>query len=146
MNSNFTDLGILKDLKQGRKLSFNGIAGTYNQFPEHTGLSPFDNRQGWLVWYQGKVVPPKSGKYRFWGYADNHLVASINGKPVFEGGRYDSIFRKKLDTHRTNHPSFPCLNSEAGFAAGEWFEVDACLLYTSPSPRDQRGSRMPSSA
>ena len=25
-------------------------------------------------------------------------------------------------------------------------EVKACLLYTSPSPRDQRGSRMPSSA
>ena len=23
---------------------------------------------------------------------------------------------------------------------------DTCLLYTSPSPRDQRGSRMPSSA
>ena len=25
-------------------------------------------------------------------------------------------------------------------------EYDTCLLYTSPSPRDQRGSRMPSSA
>ena len=25
-------------------------------------------------------------------------------------------------------------------------EVKVCLLYTSPSPRDQRGSRMPSSA
>ena len=25
-------------------------------------------------------------------------------------------------------------------------EIFACLLYTSPSPRDQRGSRMPSSA
>ena len=24
--------------------------------------------------------------------------------------------------------------------------VEPCLLYTSPSPRDQRGSRMPSSA
>ena len=24
--------------------------------------------------------------------------------------------------------------------------TDTCLLYTSPSPRDQRGSRMPSSA
>ena len=24
--------------------------------------------------------------------------------------------------------------------------IHACLLYTSPSPRDQRGSRMPSSA
>ena len=26
------------------------------------------------------------------------------------------------------------------------FESMGCLLYTSPSPRDQRGSRMPSSA
>ena len=26
------------------------------------------------------------------------------------------------------------------------FEKQSCLLYTSPSPRDQRGSRMPSSA
>ena len=29
---------------------------------------------------------------------------------------------------------------------GPWRVVGACLLYTSPSPRDQRGSRMPSSA
>ena len=27
-----------------------------------------------------------------------------------------------------------------------FLEVCGCLLYTSPSPRDQRGSRMPSSA
>ena len=27
-----------------------------------------------------------------------------------------------------------------------WIDADGCLLYTSPSPRDQRGSRMPSSA
>ena len=38
-----------------------------------------------------------------------------------------------------------------GCRAGEivgltWAEVKPCLLYTSPSPRDQRGSRMPSSA
>ena len=29
---------------------------------------------------------------------------------------------------------------------GEGGEPRGCLLYTSPSPRDQRGSRMPSSA
>ena len=29
---------------------------------------------------------------------------------------------------------------------GEIGKVATCLLYTSPSPRDQRGSRMPSSA
>ena len=26
------------------------------------------------------------------------------------------------------------------------YDIKPCLLYTSPSPRDQRGSRMPSSA
>ena len=30
--------------------------------------------------------------------------------------------------------------------AGTYIYGKACLLYTSPSPRDQRGSRMPSSA
>ena len=33
--------------------------------------------------------------------------------------------------------------------AAKWVEAgekQGCLLYTSPSPRDQRGSRMPSSA
>ena len=28
----------------------------------------------------------------------------------------------------------------------DWQHLSLCLLYTSPSPRDQRGSRMPSSA
>ena len=28
----------------------------------------------------------------------------------------------------------------------QWIARNFCLLYTSPSPRDQRGSRMPSSA
>ena len=46
------------------------------------------------------------------------------------------------------------VNPETGWGlAGEtWQAMDSleryggCLLYTSPSPRDQRGSRMPSSA
>ena len=29
---------------------------------------------------------------------------------------------------------------------GTWYQVDPCLLYTSPSPRDGLLSRMPSSA
>ena len=31
-------------------------------------------------------------------------------------------------------------------SSGFRFDAAICLLYTSPSPRDQRGSRMPSSA
>ena len=36
-------------------------------------------------------------------------------------------------------------DDDLGFDGDESL-VDVCLLYTSPSPRDQRGSRMPSSA
>ena len=35
---------------------------------------------------------------------------------------------------------------EEAFSSIEYIMRDVCLLYTSPSPRDQRGSRMPSSA
>ena len=36
--------------------------------------------------------------------------------------------------------------NEADFMGRKLTVNEACLLYTSPSPRDQRGSRMPSSA
>ena len=38
------------------------------------------------------------------------------------------------------------ITGERGAIAGANMVVKPCLLYTSPSPRDQRGSRMPSSA
>ena len=40
---------------------------------------------------------------------------------------------------------FPALVAAERLAVGDVL-VGLCLLYTSPSPRDQRGSRMPSSA
>ena len=36
--------------------------------------------------------------------------------------------------------------AEANGSASAYYDPATCLLYTSPSPRDQRGSRMPSSA
>ena len=42
----------------------------------------------------------------------------------------------KVLSEATDHPDAEELYARAS----------ACLLYTSPSPRDQRGSRMPSSA
>ena len=36
--------------------------------------------------------------------------------------------------------------ANASVESGIAVQVTTCLLYTSPSPRDQRGSRMPSSA
>ena len=52
----------------------------------------------------------------------------------------------------SNPPSNPALLDwlARGFVKSgydmKWLHRQVCLLYTSPSPRDQRGSRMPSSA
>jgi len=122
VESGFQDLGCLEVMKQGVPLRFSGIAGSCKEFPDHAGLAPYSREFGWLVWYRGQVLPPKPGRYRFWGYADNHLLVSVDGKPVFEGSRRDSPF-KELGIARSDHPSYPCLNATAGFARGSWFEI-----------------------
>ena len=59
----------------------------------------------------------------FWADADKTLVHFVCEIP--------RLTRSKLEIHKS--------------VAGNKLVQD-CLLYTSPSPRDQRGSRMPSSA
>ena len=73
--------------------------------------------------------------------------SKLEGLAFFEnaGGSYtcrqviDRLYR--FYTQRKVQPYGPYEPAQLGGA-----EMDDCLLYTSPSPRDQRGSRMPSSA
>ena len=64
--------------------------------------------------------------------ADLKVVASI--KPIHSLASYlmDGIGKPDLIVD--------------GYSSPHGFALKPCLLYTSPSPRDQRGSRMPSSA
>ncbi len=123
IRSGFKNQERFKNFVQGRPLRFTGIAGTYDNFPLRTSLVPYSVENGWLAWYSGQVKAPKTGRYRFWGYADNNLLVAIDRKPVFEGSRYDSHFQNELKVPRKNHPFLPCLNARAGFASGKWFEV-----------------------
>ena len=55
------------------------------------------------------------------------------------------------DDAEVNEPEAAAESEASGGPADEKSETtsaapEGCLLYTSPSPRDQRGSRMPSSA
>jgi hypothetical protein len=122
--SGFLDSSSLQGLRTETVPPFTCIAGAYNDFGRASGLDPNTvQRSGWIAWHRGNLRPPKPGRYRFVGYADNHLLVSINGKPAFEGGRHDSAFRESAIVERHNFPAWPCLNSMAGFAAGPWFEV-----------------------
>ena len=76
----------------------------------------------------------------------------------YAGRRAEDIKRELLESSMKELPNFlvTVLDDERGlysFYYGHREEADdmvdalvSCLLYTSPSPRDQRGSRMPSSA
>ncbi len=123
VRSQFQDRSCLDVLKQSEAIGFRGIAGAYHEFPGRIGLAPFSQNGGWMAWYRGKVRPPKKGRYRFWGYADNHMLVAIDGKPVFEGSRHDSPF-KDLGIPRENNPALPCLIAPAGFACSEWVQLD----------------------
>ncbi len=123
IRSGFQNQARFGNFVQGRPLRFTGIAGTYDRFPLRTSLAPYSVERGWMAWYSGEAKPLASGRYRFWGYADNNLLVAIDRKPVFEGSRYDSHFRNELTIPRNNHPLLPCLNAKAGFASGRWFEV-----------------------
>ena len=64
--------------------------------------------------------------------SDYKSLKSDEGNPAMTAYDDQNIFAKIL---RGEIPSFKVYEDD-----------DTCLLYTSPSPRDQRGSRMPSSA
>ena len=78
-----------------------------------------------------------------------HFLGEIDAEREEKIARY-------LRAVQNNDGSWPLFhNGEGNISAsvkGYWAlklvgeDIDACLLYTSPSPRDQRGSRMPSSA
>ena len=82
------------------------------------------------------------------GLQNSHFPFTPKIRVFFMGGR--DMADRILDEY---HPlAFYKKHSKAKASGFSKFAVDGkyyfcrCLLYTSPSPRDQRGSRMPSSA
>ena len=66
-----------------------------------------------------------------------------------EAGGWDLVKLEVLADQKTLYPDMPETLKAAETLIKDGFQVMvycSCLLYTSPSPRDQRGSRMPSSA
>ena len=87
--------------------------------------------------------------------ASGILITPTDSKalvPIITQARENGLLVIALDTPMepadTADATFATDNFRAGELIGQWAaaQLGDCLLYTSPSPRDQRGSRMPSSA
>ena len=69
-----------------------------------------------------------------------HWIADINTERVLDT---DAMAIHGIGY---NHRIQAARSTDGSKVFAVWTDVNICLLYTSPSPRDQRGSRMPSSA
>ena len=97
---------------------------------------------------------PKAGgdtaePQQLWPVDGEFLVAVIPDTQIYAQS-YPETFESQLrwiaenaDTHNIVFVTHVGDIVQSGDAPEQW---DACLLYTSPSPRDKRQSRMPSSA
>ena len=72
-------------------------------------------------------------------------IGEFKGQPDGETTREELVNSLKHQ-ERTRHLMIWSDHSSVMNHGHILLTVNACLLYTSPSPRDQRGSRMPSSA
>ena len=91
---------------------------------------------------------------------NKEALKTYNPDTICDSPNLEAFANKSLvfDNHFIG--SLPCMPARREISAGRkefmwrpWGPLEAfdpklpnCLLYTSPSPRDQRGSRMPSSA
>ena len=73
------------------------------------------------------------------------LTTTLTESDVSVPGGLNYIISQIVDRVVVKHgESYSIYNTLLGSVEAAKLEI--CLLYTSPSPRDQRGSRMPSSA
>lgn len=55
----------------------------------------------WVAVYRGRIKPPKSGRFRFWGVADSIMAVRVNRKNVLQCGFHTLDDRKpRWNTHR----------------------------------------------
>ena len=76
-------------------------------------------------------------------------MALFSGKMMAsgQGGNFYTLLEaKRASLNDASYRKPTGMFDVATSSSGEVYAINGCLLYTSPSPRDKRQSRMPSSA
>ena len=148
--------------------------GNANQYPPDHALNPLHNGLHWepqsgyiFLALEGQLPKQELAFSYHYGNSENRLALDFKG-PFDPQGFYQLTFHldrvfpapfrlsEQTSTHsRLDDPILPHFQktlpqaftlTKINSPAPQGAQEQACLLYTSPSPRDQRGSRMPSSA
>ena len=113
----------------------------------------FQSGTGKLQWLQGGTVTKDGVRdlrdtsawyhiFTTWNATDNEVYIYVNGELDYSSTGSISALSKLGNTGHTTY--IGRRSNVATYIHG--YLAETCLLYTSPSPRDKRQSRMPSSA
>jgi hypothetical protein len=76
----------------------------------------------WCVHYEGKIMRPEGGRFRFWGFGDDVLLVRVNGKVVLNASwGNDRIEVCDWERHEDDYKYFM---GHAQAAVGKWFELE----------------------
>ena len=129
---------LLGNFSQAAGIGNDTFEITLNFSQEITGLSESD-----LVIDRGSLV---SGSLSGSGAIYRFSITSMNPEGFTISLPADSVVNDENTMNLPVSRTFTPFDIIPGTAVTLFQSLETCLLYTSPSPRDQRGSRMPSSA
>ncbi len=102
-----------------------------DQGPEAFSLAGTVKPRRWVIHYQGKVIAPESGRFRFAGFGDDVLAVKFNRRVVLESGfLYPATAKPPRQWYASDglEPA-PDINYH-GLGVGDTFEVTAGNSYT----------------
>ena len=95
----------------------------------------------------GKLCSKGAALAETLGLEDRLLEPAIDGKPASWDDALGKVAKGFADAIEKHGPDSVALYVSGQLLTEDYYVANKlCLLYTSPSPRDQRGSRMPCSA
>jgi hypothetical protein len=90
-----------------------------NDAPTAFGVGQSVKPSKWLAYYQGEIVAPKTGKYRFHGVGDDVLVVRVKNRVVLDGSIMNASGWQSDDQTDDLFKSY----NNLGMRVGDWFSL-----------------------
>ncbi|MDF7800357.1 hypothetical protein P4C99_12840 [Pontiellaceae bacterium B1224] len=100
--------------------------------PKAYGVDDVVEPRRWVAYYNGKIAAPETGRYRFWGIADDILMVRIKGDLVIDANYPSQDLTNNKDQHRGRVTGWLSDDSrsrqfksskEQGYVIGDWFHM-----------------------
>lgn len=91
-----------------------------SEAPKAYGVEDVVKPKRWVAYYQGKFAAPETGRYRFWGIADDLMLVRVKKDLVI-----DASLGKQYSDWDSKDPQNRTLSSgkESGMVIGDWFHM-----------------------